>query len=91
MKKIIKFSETPVILRITGSGIPPPHSTLFYPGNSPDNGDPLITRLFTAGFAKISRWNIRRTVFQYFKKPIASTENQNLPIAVPVGLIFLLG
>jgi len=45
MKKIIKFDETPVILRITGSGIPPPHSTLFYPGNSPDNGDPLILLL----------------------------------------------
>ena len=40
--------------------------------------------------AKISRWNIRRTVFQYFKKLIASTENSNSPIAVPVGLIFLL-
>jgi len=41
MKKFIKFDEAPVILRITGSGIPPPNSTLFYPGNSPDNGDPL--------------------------------------------------
>jgi len=41
--------------------------------------------------AKISRWNIRRTVFQYFKKLIASTKNSNSPIAVPVGLIFLLG
>jgi len=41
MKKIIKFTEAPVILRITGSGIPPPHTTLFYSGNSPDNGDPL--------------------------------------------------
>jgi len=39
---------------------------------------------------KISRWNIRRTVFQYFKKLIACTENSNSPIAVPVGLIFLL-
>jgi len=41
MKKFIKFDQAPVILRITGSGIPPPYSTLFYPGNSPDNGDPL--------------------------------------------------
>jgi len=41
MKKIIKFDETPVILRITGSGIPPPQSTLFYPRNSPVIGDPL--------------------------------------------------
>jgi len=40
--------------------------------------------------AKISRWNIRRTEFQNFTKLIASTENQNSPIAVPVGLIFLL-
>ncbi len=40
--------------------------------------------------AKISRWNIRRTVLQYFKKRIASTKNSNSPIAVPVGLIFWL-
>ena len=37
------------------------------------------------GDVKISRWNIRRTVFQYFKKRIASTENSNSPNAVPVG------
>ena len=40
--------------------------------------------------AKIICLNIRRTVFQYFKKRIVSTENQNSPIAVPVSLIFLL-
>jgi hypothetical protein len=28
MKKFIKFAEAPVILRITGSGIPPPHLIL---------------------------------------------------------------
>jgi hypothetical protein len=46
MKNFIKFNQAPVILRITGSGIPSPYSTLFYPGNSPDNGDPLIIYLF---------------------------------------------
>ena len=39
---------------------------------------------------KISRWNIRRTVFQYLKIRIASTENSISPIAVPVRLKFLL-
>ena len=34
--------------------------------------------------AKISRWNIRRTVFQYFKKRIANTKKSNSPIAVQV-------
>jgi hypothetical protein len=38
--------------------------------------------------AKITCWNKRRTVFQYFKKLITSTEKSNSPIAVPVGLIF---
>jgi len=41
MKKMIKFGALPVILRITGSGIPPPNSTLFCPENSPVIGEPL--------------------------------------------------
>ncbi len=33
---------------------------------------------------KITCWNIRRTVFRYCKKRIASTRKSNSPIAVPV-------
>jgi len=41
MKKNIKLAAKPVILRITGSGIPLPFSTLFWHQNSPNVGEPL--------------------------------------------------
>jgi len=52
MKKYIKLAAKPVILRITGSGIPLPFSTLFWHQNSPNVGDPLRLTMNQVEFIK---------------------------------------
>jgi hypothetical protein len=42
------------------------------------------------GTAKISGWNMRRTVISYFRKRFASTKNSISNNVVPVGLIFFV-